>query len=373
MDSRWNGVKRTHYCGELNERHEGERVLLQGWVNRRRDLGGLVFLDLRDRTGLVQVVVDPESPAFAEAERVRGEYVLEIEGTVRARPADQVNPELATGRVEVAAARLEVLNEAATPPFPVDASWRGEDDPAERVNEDLRLKYRYLDLRRKPMLDRLRLRHTVIKAIWDFLSAEGFVQVETPFLTRSTPEGARDFLVPSRLEPGKFYALPQSPQLFKQMLMIAGVDRYFQIARCFRDEDLRADRQPDFTQLDLEMSFVSQEDIWAINERLVAHVFREALGVELPLPSRACPTARRWSATAPTSPTPASASSLSPRTRSSRTRTSTPSAACWRPGARCAACGRRPSSRASRSRGWKKWPSATAPRGWPGSRWARTA
>jgi len=277
-------VKRTHYCGELNERHEGERVLLQGWVNRRRDLGGLVFLDLRDRTGLVQVVVDPESPAFAAADRVRGEYVLVVEGAVRARPADQVNPELATGRVEVAAERIEVLNEAETPPFPVDASWRGEDDPAERVNEDLRLKYRYLDLRRKPMLDRLRLRHAVIKAIWDFLSDEGFVQVETPFLTRSTPEGARDFLVPSRLEPGKFYALPQSPQLFKQMLMIAGVDRYFQIARCFRDEDLRADRQPDFTQLDLEMSFVAQEDIWEVNERLVAHVFREALGVELPLP-----------------------------------------------------------------------------------------
>ncbi|WP_456447670.1 aspartate--tRNA ligase [Oceanithermus sp.] len=277
-------MKRTHYCGELNERHEGERVLLQGWVNRRRDLGGLVFLDLRDRTGLVQVVVDPESPAFAAADRVRGEYVLEVEGAVRARPADQVNPELATGRIEVAAERIEVLNEAETPPFPVDASWRGEDDPAERVSEDLRLKHRYLDLRRKPMLDRLRLRHAVIKAIWDFLSDEGFVQVETPFLTRSTPEGARDFLVPSRLEPGKFYALPQSPQLFKQMLMIAGVDRYFQIARCFRDEDLRADRQPDFTQLDLEMSFVVQEDIWEVNERLVAHVFREALGVELPLP-----------------------------------------------------------------------------------------
>ena len=277
-------MKRTHYCGELNERQEGERVLLQGWVNRRRDLGGLVFLDLRDRSGLVQVVVDPESPAFAEADRVRGEYVVEVEGAVRARPADQVNPELATGRVEVAAARIEVLNEAETPPFPVDASWRGEDDPAERVNEDLRLKYRYLDLRRKPMLERLRLRHAVVKAIWDFLSAEGFVQVETPFLTRSTPEGARDFLVPSRLEPGKFYALPQSPQLFKQMLMIAGVDRYFQIARCFRDEDLRADRQPDFTQLDMEMSFVGQEDVWTINERLVAHVFREALGVELPLP-----------------------------------------------------------------------------------------
>jgi len=277
-------VKRTHYCGELNERHEGERVLLQGWVNRRRDLGGLVFIDLRDRTGLVQVVVDPNSPAFAEADRVRGEYVVEVEGTVRARPADQVNPELATGRVEVAAARIAVLNEATTPPFPVDASWRGEDDPAERVNEDLRLKYRYLDLRRKPMLERLRLRHEVIKAIWDFLHEEGFIQVETPFLTRSTPEGARDFLVPSRLEPGKFYALPQSPQLFKQMLMIAGVDRYFQIARCFRDEDLRADRQPDFTQLDLEMSFANQEDIWEINERLVAHVFRETLGVELTLP-----------------------------------------------------------------------------------------
>jgi len=277
-------VKRTHYCGELNERHVGERVRLAGWVNRRRDLGGLIFLDLRDRTGLVQAVVDPQSPAFATAEQLRGEYVVNVTGTVRRRPADQVNPNLATGAVEVEVESIEILNEAETPPFVVDASWRDEDDPTDRVNEDLRLKYRYLDLRRKKMLGRLELRHAVIKAIWDFLGAEGFVQVETPFLTRSTPEGARDFLVPSRLEPGKFYALPQSPQLFKQMLMVAGVDRYFQIARCFRDEDLRADRQPDFTQLDMEMSFVEQEDIWEINERLVAHVFRETLGVELPLP-----------------------------------------------------------------------------------------
>ena len=277
-------MKRTHYCGELNERHAGERVRLAGWVNRRRDLGGLIFLDLRDRTGLVQAVVDPQSHAFATAERLRGEYVVSVTGTVRRRPADQVNPNLATGAVEVEVEAIEILNEAETPPFAVDASWRDEDDPTDRVSEDLRLKYRYLDLRRKKMLGRLELRHAVIKAIWDFLSTEGFVQVETPFLTRSTPEGARDFLVPSRLEPGKFYALPQSPQLFKQMLMVAGVDRYFQIARCFRDEDLRADRQPDFTQLDMEMSFVDQEDIWEINERLVAHVFRETLGVELPLP-----------------------------------------------------------------------------------------
>ncbi|WP_457630693.1 aspartate--tRNA ligase [Oceanithermus sp.] len=277
-------MKRSEYCGNISEEHVGREVVLEGWVNRRRDLGGLIFLDLRDREGLVQVVVDPESPAFAAADRVRSEYVLRVSGVVRARPADQVNENLRSGRVEVVASSIEILNEAATPPFAIDASWRGEEDPAERVNEDLRLKYRYIDLRRKKMLERLRLRHRVIKSIWDFLAGEGFIQVETPFLTRSTPEGARDFLVPSRLEPGKFYALPQSPQLFKQMLMIAGVDRYFQIARCFRDEDLRADRQPDFTQLDMEMSFVDQEDIWELNERLVAHVFRETLGVELPLP-----------------------------------------------------------------------------------------
>ncbi len=275
-------MKRTHYCGELTKAQLGETVVLEGWVNRRRDLGGLIFLDLRDREGLVQAVVDPASPAFGEAERVRGEYVVRLRGRVRARPAEQVNPRLRTGEVEVAVEALEVLAEARTPPFAVDAGWRGEADP--EVNEELRLKYRYLDLRRKAMMDRLRLRHRVEKAIWDALDAEGFYYVETPDLTKSTPEGARDFLVPSRLEPGKFFALPQSPQLFKQMLMVAGVDRYFQLARCFRDEDLRKDRQPEFTQLDLEMSFVEPEDLYALNERLLARVFREALGVEIPTP-----------------------------------------------------------------------------------------
>jgi len=275
-------VKRTHYCGELSEANVGERVVLEGWVNRRRDLGGLIFLDLRDREGLVQAVVDPASPAFAEAERVRGEYVVRVEGTVRVRPEDQKNPRLKTGGVEVAVERLEILSEAKTPPFAVDAGWRGEVDP--EVNEELRLKYRYLDLRRKTMMERLRLRHKVEKAIWDFLDREGFYYVETPELTKSTPEGARDFLVPSRLEPGKFFALPQSPQLFKQMLMVTGVDRYFQLAKCFRDEDLRKDRQPEFTQLDMEMSFVEPEDIYALNERLLAHVFRETLGIEIETP-----------------------------------------------------------------------------------------
>ncbi len=275
-------MKRTHYCGELGKEHVGQQVVLEGWVNRRRDLGGLIFLDLRDREGLVQAVVDPASPAFAEAERVRGEYVVRVTGVVRARPEDQKNPRLKTGEVEVAVENLEILSEAKTPPFPLDAGWRGEAEP--EVNEDLRLKYRYLDLRRKAMMDRLRLRHKVEKAIWDFLDQEGFYYVETPELTKSTPEGARDFLVPSRLEPGKFFALPQSPQLFKQMLMISGVDRYFQLAKCFRDEDLRKDRQPEFTQLDMELSFVEPEDIYALNERLLAHVFREALGVEIETP-----------------------------------------------------------------------------------------
>ncbi|WP_018112393.1 aspartate--tRNA ligase [Thermus igniterrae] len=273
-------MRRTHYAGSLREAHVGEEVVLEGWVNRRRDLGGLIFLDLRDREGLVQLVVHPESPAYKEAERVRSEWVVRARGTVRLRP--EPNPRLATGRVEVELKALEVLAEAKTPPFPLDAGWRGEEE--REAAEDLRLKYRYLDLRRRRMQENLRLRHRVIKAIWDYLDREGFIQVETPFLTKSTPEGARDFLVPYRQQPGLFYALPQSPQLFKQMLMVAGFDRYFQIARCFRDEDLRADRQPDFTQLDLEMSFVEVEDILALNERLMAHVFREALGLELTLP-----------------------------------------------------------------------------------------
>ena len=273
-------MRRTHGAGSLRETHVGEEVVLEGWVNRRRDLGGLIFLDLRDREGLVQLVAHPASPAYATAERVRPEWVVRAKGLVRLRP--EPNPRLATGRVEVELSALEVLAEAKTPPFPVDAGWRGEEE--KEASEELRLKYRYLDLRRRRMQENLRLRHRVIKAIWDFLDREGFVQVETPFLTKSTPEGARDFLVPYRHEPGLFYALPQSPQLFKQMLMVAGLDRYFQIARCFRDEDLRADRQPDFTQLDLEMSFVEVEDVLELNERLMAHVFREALGVELPLP-----------------------------------------------------------------------------------------
>lgn len=251
-------------------------------MNRRRDLGGLIFIDLRDREGLVQVVINPGSPAYKNAERVRSEWVLRVEGSVRARPADQINPKLKSGKIEVAAELLEVLSEAKTPPFPLDAAWRGEAEA--EINEDLRLKYRFLDLRRKEMQEKLGLRHRTTKAIWDFLDNEGFIQVETPFLTRSTPEGARDYLVPFRQEPGSFYALPQSPQLFKQMLMVAGLDRYFQIARCFRDEDLRKDRQPDFTQLDIEMSFADQEDILSLNERLMSHVFRQALSHELPLP-----------------------------------------------------------------------------------------
>ncbi len=275
-------MRRTLYCGNLREQHAGQNVVLEGWVNRRRDLGGLIFIDLRDREGIVQVIVEPDAPCFTEADKVRSEWVVRVEGWVRSRPVEQVNKKIGTGAVEVVAERLEVLSEAKTPPFPIDAAWRGEEDQS--VNEEVRLKNRVVDLRRKRLHDNLRLRHKIIAAIYRFLDSEGFIGVETPYLTRSTPEGARDFLVPSRLEPGHFYALPQSPQLFKQMLMVAGYDRYFQIARCFRDEDLRADRQPDFTQLDLEMSFVTQEDIIELNERLAAYILRETLGIEATLP-----------------------------------------------------------------------------------------
>ncbi len=273
-------MKRTHYCGALRAAHSGETVTLQGWVNRRRDLGGLVFLDLRDREGLVQVVVDPDTPdAFAVAEQVRSEFVVEVVGMVRARPEAQQSERMATGEIEVLARELTVLSEAKTPPFVLDGSV-----DAREVSEELRLRYRYLDLRRAEAMAPLLLRHRVCKAVWDYLDGEGFVQVETPLLTLSTPEGARDYVVPARQQPGAFYALPQSPQLFKQMLMMSGVDRYFQIARCFRDEDLRADRQPDFTQLDIEMSFVEQDDILALNEALMQHVVKEALGRDIPLP-----------------------------------------------------------------------------------------
>ncbi|MBB5232935.1 aspartate--tRNA ligase [Deinococcus budaensis] len=267
-------MKRTCYIGELNEADLGRSVTLQGWVNRRRDLGGLIFLELRDRSGVVQVEVEPDSPAFAAADPLRAEYVVEVEGRFQARPEGQRKGGLAD--YEVIASRVEVLNAAKTPPF--------ELDKGDAVAEDIRLKYRYLDLRRGEMQRGLLLRSKAVAAVTAFLDAAGFVQVETPMLTKSTPEGARDFLVPSRLNPGEFYALPQSPQLFKQLLMIAGFDRYYQLARCFRDEDLRADRQPDFTQLDMEMSFVTQEDVLEVQEQLLAHVFREVLGVALPLP-----------------------------------------------------------------------------------------
>ena len=272
--------KRTHRCGELRAADAGATVVLQGWVNRRRDLGGLVFMDVRDRTGMTQVVIEPESAAaFAAASECRSEYVVSVTGTVRLRPEGQRLATSGTGTVEVLADGVDILATSKTPPFLVDGSIDADD-----VNEELRLRYRYLDLRRPAALEPLLLRHRVTKAIWDFLDGRGFVQVETPLLTLSTPEGARDFVVPARAEAGSFYALPQSPQLFKQMLMMSGVDRYFQVARCFRDEDLRADRQPDFTQLDIEMSFVDQEDILSLNEELMAHVVAAATGASVPAP-----------------------------------------------------------------------------------------
>jgi len=267
-------MRRTMSCGALRAEHAGQTVTLAGWVNRRRDLGGLIFLDLRDHGGMSQVVALPEHADVLEvAERVRSEFVLEVHGHVRLRPEAQRSERLASGDVELVADAITVLSEADTPPFPIDGSVDASD-----VNEDLRLRHRYLDLRRSAALAPLRLRHRVTKAIWDYLDDAGFLHVETPLLTRSTPEGARDYVVPARGRPGHVYALPQSPQLFKQMLMVGGVDRYFQIARCFRDEDLRADRQPDFTQLDLEMAFVEVDDVLTLNESLMAHVVHLATG-----------------------------------------------------------------------------------------------
>jgi aspartyl-tRNA synthetase len=266
---------RSHYCGQVDQKLLGQDVTVAGWVHRRRDHGGVIFVDVRDREGLLQVVFDPDlAQVFQEAERLRNEFVIRVSGRVRARPAGTVNANLASGHVELLARELEVLNRSEPLPFQLD----------EQVGEEVRLRYRYLDLRREVMSQRLRLRHRITRAMRGFLDAHGFVDIETPMLTKATPEGARDYLVPSRTHPGKFFALPQSPQIFKQLLMIAGFDRYYQIVRCFRDEDLRADRQPEFTQLDVETSFLSQDEIMGLMESLVRHFFKEVLGTELPEP-----------------------------------------------------------------------------------------
>ena len=264
---------RSHYCGQVNETLVGETVSVCGWVHRRRDHGGVIFIDLRDREGLLQCVFDPDAvEAFSAADRLRSEYVVRITGRVRPRPAGTENANLGSGKIELLGKQVELLNKSETPPFHPDD---------ETVGEETRLKYRYIDLRRPAMQKNLRLRHEVVKRIRNFMDAKGFVDVETPILTRATPEGARDYLVPSRTHPGHFFALPQSPQLFKQLLMMSGLDRYYQIARCFRDEDLRADRQPEFTQLDVETSFLSQAEIMAIIEELVKYLFLDVLGVDL--------------------------------------------------------------------------------------------
>lgn len=267
---------RSHYCGDINAEMIDQTVTLCGWVHRRRDHGGVIFIDLRDRTGLAQVVIDPDTAeAFALAERVRNEFVLKVTGRLRARPDGTVNPDLASGAVELLGKEVVVLNSAKTPPFQLD-----DDD----VHDDIRLRYRYVDLRRPEMFNRLALRSKATTYVRNFLDQQGFIDVETPILTKATPEGARDYLVPSRVHANDFYALPQSPQLFKQLLMMSGVDRYFQVARCFRDEDLRADRQPEFTQIDIEASFVDQQQIMDTTETMVRGLFDETLGVELPGP-----------------------------------------------------------------------------------------
>ncbi len=275
------GLKRTHGCGTLRKEHVGGEVSLCGWVSRRRDHGGLIFVDMRDRSGLVQIVFDEAVMAggtFHDAEALRSEFVIAVRGSVRARSADTVNPNMETGEVEIVVSELRILNKAKTPPFYIQD---GID-----VDEMIRLRYRYLDLRRPEMQANIMLRHRVAKIMRDFFDRSGFLEIETPMLCKSTPEGARDFLVPSRLNAGEFYALPQSPQIFKQLLMVSGFEKYFQIVRCFRDEDLRADRQPEFTQLDIEMSFMDQESILSLMEELVKEVFEKTLGahIETPLP-----------------------------------------------------------------------------------------
>jgi aspartyl-tRNA synthetase len=269
---------RSYFCGEVPEAAIGEKVTLKGWVQKRRDLGGLIFIDLRDRTGIVQVVFHPDvsSEALKLAEKIRSEYVLDVVGTVIARQEGTINDNLSTGRIEIQAENVTIINEAKTTPFVIG-------DKTD-VSEDVRLNYRYLDLRRPVMYETFKMRHQVTKTIRDFLDSEGFLDIETPILTKSTPEGARDYLVPSRVHPGEFYALPQSPQIFKQLLMVGGFERYYQIARCFRDEDLRADRQPEFTQIDIETSFMSQDDIIAMMEKMMTQLMKNVKGLEITAP-----------------------------------------------------------------------------------------
>jgi len=270
---------RSHYCGQLNASHIGQEVELCGWTHRRRDHGGVIFIDLRDREGLIQLVYDPDLPdVFSIAEQVRNEFVLRVRGRVRSRPEGTLNPDLPTGEVEVLGLELEILNASDTPPFQLDEH--------ENVSEEVRLRYRYVDLRRPEMIKNMRLRAAITRSLRGYLDEKGFLDIETPMLTKATPEGARDYLVPSRTHPGKFFALPQSPQLFKQLLMMSGMDRYYQIVRCFRDEDLRADRQPEFTQLDIETSFLNEDQLMGLMEEMIRKTFREVLGDELsdPLP-----------------------------------------------------------------------------------------
>jgi aspartyl-tRNA synthetase len=279
------GLKRTHMCAELDIKNVGEKITVMGWAHKRRDLGGVIFTDLRDRTGILQIVFNTSlcQELFEKAEKIRSEYVLAITGEVVNRAPETVNPKIKTGEIEVIASELRILSQAETPPVYIE-----EDSD---VNELVRLKYRYIDLRRPDMQKNLMLRHRVAKIARDYYDENGFLEIETPMLTKSTPEGARDYLVPSRVQPGKFYALPQSPQLFKQLLMVSGFDRYFQIVKCFRDEDLRADRQPEFTQIDIEMSFVNVDDVLTINEGFIKKAFKEALGVEVETPFKRMPYA----------------------------------------------------------------------------------
>lgn len=278
-----NSMQRTHYCGQMTEEVIGQKVTLKGWVQKRRDLGGLIFVDLRDRTGIVQIVFNPDlsKQALEIAEKIRSEFVIEVNGQVVEREEKQKNHKISTGSIEVHIDNVHIINEAKTPPFMI------EDDTD--VNEEVRLKYRYLDLRRPQLARVFKMRSDITKTVRNFLDDEGFLEVETPILTKSTPEGARDYLVPSRVHDGEFYALPQSPQLFKQMLMVSGFDRYYQIARCFRDEDLRADRQPEFTQIDMEMSFMSIEEIIELNERLMKKVMKDVKGIDVETPFKRIP------------------------------------------------------------------------------------